>query len=93
MEKMNPDVVFEKIKEISGWFVDGNSIKKTFKTKGFPATMGLVSMIGAVCQQFDHHPDYMTVKYSEVEVAFSTHTAGGITQKDIDIAKEINSFA
>ena len=93
MEKMNPHVVFEKIKEISGWFVDGNSIKKTFKTKGFPATMGLVSMIGAVCQQFDHHPDYMTVKYSEVEVAFSTHTAGGITQKDIDIAKEINSFA
>jgi len=93
MEKMNPDVVFEKIKEISGWFVEGNAIRKTFKTKGFPATMGLVSMIGAVCQQFDHHPDYMTVKYSEVEVAFSTHTAGGITQKDIDIAKEINSFA
>ncbi len=93
MEKMNPNVVFEKVKEISGWFVEGNSIKKTFKTKGFPATMGLVSMIGAVCQQYDHHPDYMTVKYSEVEVAFSTHTAGGITQKDIDIAKEINSFA
>lgn len=93
MEKMNPEIVFEKVKEIRGWFVDGSSIKKTFKTKGFPATMGLVSTIGAICQQFDHHPDYMLVKYSEVEVSFSTHDANGITQKDLDIAKEINEFA
>ena len=93
MEKMNPEIVFEKVKEIRGWFVDGGSIKKTFKTKGFPATMGLVSTIGAICQQHDHHPDYMLVKYSEVEVSFSTHDANGITQKDLDIAKEINEFA
>lgn len=93
MEKMNPDLVAEKLKELKGWHPEGESIKKIFKTKGFPATMGLVSIIGAICQQFDHHPDYMLVKYSEVEVAFSTHSAGGITEKDIEIAIEINKFA
>jgi len=90
---MNPDSVAQRLKEIQGWFPDGKSIKKVFKTKGFPATMGLVATIGAICQQFDHHPDYLTLKYAEVEVSFSTHDAGGITEKDIEIAIEINKFA
>lgn len=93
MEKMNPDLVAQRLKEIQGWFPEGKSIKKTFKTKGFPATMGLVTTIGTICQQFDHHPDYLTLKYAEVEVSFSTHDAGGITEKDIEIAIEINKFA
>jgi 4a-hydroxytetrahydrobiopterin dehydratase len=93
MMKINPDIVRDRIKEVNGWFVDGNAIKKTFKTKGWPATVGLVSTIGTICQQYDHHPDYLLMKYAEVEVSFSTHTAGGITQKDIDIAIEINKFA
>ena len=93
MEKLNPDFVKDRLKEIKGWIVEGNSIKKIFKTKGWPETMGIISMIGTICHQHDHHPDYLLVKYSEIEAAFSTHTAGGITQKDIDIAIEINKFA
>jgi len=93
MEKLNPDLVLERIKEVKGWFVEGNSIKKTFKTKGWPASVGLVSTIGTIRQQFDHHPDYLLMKYAEIEVSFSTHTAGGITQKDIEIAIEINKYA
>jgi 4a-hydroxytetrahydrobiopterin dehydratase len=54
--------------------------------------MGLVTAIGALCQQHDHHPDYLTMKYSDVEVSFSTHSAKGITMKDIDIAKDINTL-
>jgi 4a-hydroxytetrahydrobiopterin dehydratase len=69
-----------------------DSIKKLFKTKGFPQTMGLATSIGALCQQHDHHPDYLTMKYASVEVSFSTHSAGGITQKDLNIAKEIESL-
>jgi len=69
-----------------------NSLRKSFKTKGFPQTMGLVTAIGALCQQHDHHPDYLTMKYSDVEVSFSTHSAKGITMKDIDIAKDINTL-
>ncbi|HWQ82347.1 MAG TPA: 4a-hydroxytetrahydrobiopterin dehydratase [Ignavibacteria bacterium] len=92
MEKLNPDLLLQRIKEANGWFVDGNSIKKVFKTKGFPQTAGLVTVISAICQQFDHHPDYILMKYSELEVSFSTHSAGGITDKDIEIALEINKF-
>lgn len=92
MEKLNPDLVLQRIKEVKGWFVEGNSIKKIIKTKGFPSTAGIVTTICTICQQFDHHPDHLTMKYTEIEVVFSTHTAGGITEKDIEIAIEINKF-
>jgi len=92
MEKLSTEKINEELKSLSGWEVAGSSIVKNFKTKGFPQTMGLVTSIGALCQQHDHHPDYLTMKYSSVEVSFSTHSAKGITQKDIDIAKDIDKL-
>jgi 4a-hydroxytetrahydrobiopterin dehydratase len=76
----------------SGWKKDGISIVKIFKTKNFPQTMALVSGICGLCQQHDHHPDYLTMKYAEVKVSFSTHSAGELTQKDLDIAKDIEGL-
>jgi 4a-hydroxytetrahydrobiopterin dehydratase len=77
----------------AGWKIEDNSLVKIFRTKSFPETLGLVMSIGALCQQFDHHPDYLTMKYAEVKVSFSTHSEGGkITEKDIIIAKEIDKI-
>jgi len=81
-----------KIIQKKGWKVVDKSIVKIFKTKNFPQTMALVSGICGLCQQHDHHPDYLILKYAEVKVSFSTHTAGGITQKDINIAKDIDTL-
>lgn len=92
MKKLSPKQISAYLRTLKKWELTGNSIRKTFKTKGFPQTMGLVTAIGALCQQFDHHPDFMTMKYSEVEVSFSTHEAEGITKKDIEIAKEIDTL-
>ena len=92
MTKLNYSRISEYLKSLNGWKLENNSIKKIFKTKGFPQTLGLVSEIGALCQQFDHHPDYLTLKYSEVEVSFSTHSAGGVTEKDFEIVKQIESL-
>ena len=92
MSKLTNEKIASALKSLKGWEFKDGSIKKTFKTKGFPQTMGLVSSIGALCQQFDHHPDYLTLKYAEVEVAFSTHDAGGITNKDVEIAKAIEDL-
>ncbi|MBK8549819.1 MAG: 4a-hydroxytetrahydrobiopterin dehydratase [Ignavibacteria bacterium] len=92
MEKLTEQQVVEELKNLTGWSLTENSIRKTFSTKGFPQTMGLVTAIGALCQQHDHHPDYLTMKYSSVEVSFSTHSAKGITIKDTKIAQDINKL-
>ena len=88
--KYSKEEIIEKLKNIDGWYLENNSIKKKFKTNSFPETLGLVTAIGALCQQFDHHPDYLTMKYAEIEVSFSTHSAGGVSEKDFEIAKHIN---
>jgi 4a-hydroxytetrahydrobiopterin dehydratase len=81
-----------KIIQKKGWKVVDKSIIKIFKTKNFPQTMALVSGICGLCQQHDHHPDYLTLKYAEVKVSFSTHSAGGITDKDVKIAGDIEKL-
>jgi len=92
MNLLTSEKINDELKNLPGWILAENSIRKTFTTKGFPQTMGLAAAIGALCQQHDHHPDYLTMKYSSIEVSFSTHSAKGITQKDIDIAKDINTL-
>jgi len=54
--------------------------------------MGFVTAVGGVCQRLNHHPDYVLMKYKEVEVSFSTHSAGGITLKDIETAVELEKI-
>lgn len=92
MAKLTDDQVKEALVSLEGWERDGDAIKKIIKTENFPQTMGLVTAVGALCQQFDHHPDWLTLKYAEVEMSFSTHSENGITEKDVNIAKEINKL-
>ena len=91
------DKVFSLNAEINklkknGWSKIKESLVKTYKTENFEKTMFLVDSIGSICEKFDHHPDYLTLKYSEVTVSFSTHSAGGITKKDTDIASVIDEI-
>ena len=92
MAKLTDEQIAEALGNLEGWERVNDSIQKKFKTDGFPQTMGLVTAIGSLCQQFDHHPDWLTMKYAEVEVSFSTHSEGGITDKDINIAKELDKL-
>ena len=91
-EKLSDKEVSEQLLSLPGWKYEGGSIKKTYQTKHFPGTMGFVTAVGGFCQKANHHPDYVTMKYKEVEVSFSTHSAGGITMNDINIAKEIETI-
>lgn len=92
MEKLTEQQIDTELKKLNGWSLADSSIRKTFSTNGFPQTMGLVTAIGAFCQQHDHHPDYLIMKYASVEVSFSTHSEKGITMKDIEIAKDIDAL-
>ena len=91
-DKLTESQIQESLKALPGWSYENGSIKKVFKTSSYPATMGFVSAIGGVCQRLNHHPDYVLMKYKEAEVSFSTHSAGGITEKDIEAAKELEKI-
>ncbi len=92
-EKLTMEEIQNELKNLSGWYYTEGSLKKTFKTQNYPSTMGFVTAIGGFCQRKNHHPDYILMKFKDVEVSFSTHSAKGVTQMDIDIAKEIEKIA
>lgn len=92
MDKLSEAEIKISLSALHGWEYDGKSIKKIFSAKNYPAAMGFVTAIGGICQRKNHHPDYILMKFREIEVSFSTHSAGGITEKDIEIAKELENL-
>jgi len=91
-ELLTENQINEALKELQGWEYREGCIKKVFRTKDYPSTLGFVTAVGAVCQKLNHHPDYVLMKYKEVEISFSTHSAGGVTEKDLTAAKELNKL-
>lgn len=91
-DKLTKTEVIQALKKLKDWKLKGSSIVKSFKTKGFPQTMGLATAIGSLCQSHDHHPDFLTMKYDSIEVSFSSHDVKGLSSRDIKIAKEIDKL-
>tara|TARA_R110002094_G_scaffold87856_1_gene91320 strand:- start:139 stop:429 length:291 start_codon:yes stop_codon:yes gene_type:complete len=75
------------IRDLNGWAeVPGrDAIIKTFTFKDFNAAFGFMSRAALLAEKMDHHPEWYNI-YNRVEVTLATHDAGGVTQKDIDLA-------
>lgn len=84
--------IIEKLATLPGWRLDRAQIRRLYRTDGWSVTLMLVNAIGFVAEAADHHPD-LKVSWSSVEVALDTHSAGGITSKDFDLAQQIEQVA
>ena len=84
--------IAERLRGLPGWYYKDGTIRCAYKTDGWPTTLMLVNAIGFCAEAADHHPD-LTVTYSRLIVALSTHSAGGITDKDFELARRIDEIA
>lgn len=83
------DEVRQKLEqELPGWYLEGGWIRRYYKTDGWQATLMLVNTIGYLAEAAYHHPD-LAVSWAKVWVKLQTHSAGGITDKDFELAKKI----
>ena len=74
--------------KLPGWSRRGGQLTKTYRLKSFPAAIAFVSRVADAAERMNHHPD-IDIRYTKVTFALSTHDAGGITQKDLALAAEI----
>ncbi|WP_247008815.1 4a-hydroxytetrahydrobiopterin dehydratase [Halorientalis litorea] len=72
-----------------GWERDGDEIVRTFEFDSYLPGVGFASGIGGIAEDAWHHPE-ITITWGEVEVRLTTHDAGGITEKDTDLAARFN---
>lgn len=72
-----------------GWTRDGDEIVRSFEFDDYLEGVDFAAQVGELADEAFHHPE-MIIRWREVEVRFTTHDAGGITQQDIDLARECN---
>ena len=80
------------MRTLPGWTDAGGSIQRAYETSGWPVTLMLVNAIGLCAELADHHPD-LTVSWGRVVVTWSTHSAGGVTDKDFELARRCDDIA
>jgi 4a-hydroxytetrahydrobiopterin dehydratase len=76
---------------LSGWERDGDTIVKHYERSSFPDAIAFVVRIGFLAEKADHHPD-LDVRWRTVRVVLSSHDAGGITERDLSLARQIESI-
>jgi 4a-hydroxytetrahydrobiopterin dehydratase len=76
---------------LPGWAQEGNTIAKTFRFNNYGETIAFVNAVAAVAQREDHHPD-LSVHYDHCRVAWSTHSADGVTLNDIACAAQVDDL-
>lgn len=93
-EKLAGEARSEALGDLDGWSeVDGrDAISKSFQFKDFNAAFGWMARVAMVAEKMDHHPEWFNV-YRTVDVTLATHDAGGVTEKDIKLAKAMDRFA
>jgi len=84
--------IAEKLKELPGWWYEDGWIRRTYKTDGWPTTLMLVNLIGYLAEAAYHHPD-LSVTWARVIVKLQNHAAGGITDKDFELARQFDQIA
>jgi 4a-hydroxytetrahydrobiopterin dehydratase len=70
-----------RLKDLNGWTLEGNAIRKQFVCRDFPDAVAFVARLVPGAEEADHHPDIL-INYKRVTLTYSTHSEGGLTEKD-----------
>ena len=93
-EKLTAQAIEDGLLSLEGWVVEsgGEAITKTFTFRNFSEAFGFMTRSALAAEKLDHHPEWFNV-YKRVDVRLTTHSAGGLTALDFDLAKRMNRMA
>ena len=89
-ELLSDEQVSTAVAGLDGWRRDGDSIVRTAELASFPAAIAAVDRIAEIAESRDHHPD-IDIRWRTLTLRCATHSAGGITGKDVELAQEIDA--
>ncbi|MBF6600418.1 MAG: 4a-hydroxytetrahydrobiopterin dehydratase [Dehalococcoidia bacterium] len=92
MATLTTDEVDARLGEHGGWARRGDEISKQYRFDDFRRAMAFVNRVADEANALDHHPD-ITIQYNRVTMMLSTHSEGGVTEKDFALATKIDAAA
>ncbi|MBA2631357.1 MAG: 4a-hydroxytetrahydrobiopterin dehydratase [Thermoleophilaceae bacterium] len=82
----------QRLSGLGGWKRDGDAITKTFEGEDFESSVALVNRLAPQAEELNHHPD-LEISWNKVTVTVSTHSEGGLTENDFELAGRIDGVA
>jgi 4a-hydroxytetrahydrobiopterin dehydratase len=92
MARLTEQEIARGLTRLQGWQREGNAIRKSFSFPTFADGIRFVDRVAVAADAMDHHPD-IDVRYTTITMALSTHSAGGLTRKDLELAEQIERAA
>lgn len=90
-KRLTDTEIQQRLEQLDGWTLEGAAIRKHYTLGGFPDAIAFVTRLAFDAQAVDHHPDIL-INYKRVTLTFSTHSEGGLTQKDFDGAVAVDAL-
>jgi 4a-hydroxytetrahydrobiopterin dehydratase len=92
VQVLEPAAVDEALSHDMGWRRQDGQLVKVWRGRDFADALGYVNAVGALAEAVDHHPD-IDIRWNTVTLRLSTHSAGGITEADLGLARQIDAMA
>lgn len=90
-KKLSDEEIKHALMALPGWNAENRNLRRRFEFNNFAESLAFVNRVGALAEQQDHHPD-ITFGWGYAEFFITTHDAGGVTQKDFDLAEKIEQI-
>lgn len=82
----------QALEELNGWSIEAGKLHRQYQFPSFVEAFGFMSSLALVAESMGHHPEWFNV-YNRVTIDLTTHDAGGITAKDVELARKANQLA
>jgi 4a-hydroxytetrahydrobiopterin dehydratase len=92
MSKLDSSAIKSALAAVPQWQQHGDVISRTFQFKDFPTAVKFVNGVADLAEKAWHHPD-IDIRWNKVTLALTTHDAGGLTQKDFDLAQQFDQLS
>jgi 4a-hydroxytetrahydrobiopterin dehydratase len=92
METLTPQQIDAAVADLDGWTYVGGALTKTFRFADFPRAVDFVEQLAEVAESMGHHPD-IDIRYNKVTLRAVTHSAGGVTTRDVELAAALDHLA
>jgi 4a-hydroxytetrahydrobiopterin dehydratase len=92
MALLSDEDIQERLEQLPEWRREGDSIKRDFKLGDFQGSVDFVNRIAPPAEEMNHHPD-ISISWNKVELTLSTHSQGGLTEDDFELAGRIDALA
>src|SRR5215208_1924903 len=88
--KLNETELAVALEQLSGWKLENAMLAKTYKHETFPEAIVFVNAVAHLAELANHHPD-VDIRFSNITLRLTTHDSGGITSKDVALAKDVEA--